>query len=220
MSHAFHGRSGLEPSPVVFLCCNRSTHSDVMSTTNTTRVSTLDSNAGGQRHNAELRRMDRLCNLPYRSASAVQPPMVGIPIKRRNKQLLAERDDFMDRLLKERDDRLELETWAATCVQAHVRGLSVRGPGETYIPRKRRLTSRDGEEITDEKERERAYIRWQVCGKMIYALVCVRKKKEIRRVLFMFCVLQKRNCLGVVFVFSATCSLTSLSLSCRHSWSK
>ena len=105
-----------------YLWINRSTHSDVMSTA--TSISVYEVPAAPSKNNS----LSRKINLPtFKGAARI--PLIQIPAAKRSKALLKEREEFMARLARERDDRAELERWAATTIQALARGYLVRPHG-------------------------------------------------------------------------------------------
>ena len=95
--------------PVRYLWMNRSTHSDVMSTSTTTTITTANSKNGLS------------IQLPSFLGKHLSSH-VSVPSKRKSKALVKERDLFMQRLEQERNDRAILETWAIIRIQALGRG--------------------------------------------------------------------------------------------------
>ena len=63
----------------------------------------------------------RKISLPKFNGGSLEP-LIQIPAAKRNKALLKEREEFMERLARERRERAELERWAATTIQALARG--------------------------------------------------------------------------------------------------
>eukprot|EP00611_Tribonema_gayanum_P024277 TRINITY_DN5320_c0_g1_i1.p1 TRINITY_DN5320_c0_g1~~TRINITY_DN5320_c0_g1_i1.p1 ORF type:complete len:503 (+),score=52.59 TRINITY_DN5320_c0_g1_i1:29-1537(+) len=124
----------------LYVCGGRATSCDVMCVTNTTRAA------------VEAVKGKRLeAHWPYTNDNYVKPsvstkvtPPTALSIKseaatraRRNKQLLLEHQAFMDRLARSRQERVETETWAATRIQAQVRGHLARPTRRTscqYLP--------------------------------------------------------------------------------------
>lgn len=103
-------------SPVTYTTTSRCTTSDVMCVTTTTAAveeARLQSNK-----NSEMRRI----KLPF----ARSGPMLSISDDRKNKVLLQERQQFMERLQRERQERAALEHDSATRVQAVFRGYRQR----------------------------------------------------------------------------------------------
>ena len=103
-------------SPVTYTTSARCTQSDVMCVTTTTAAVSeerLQSNK-----NSEMRRI----KLPF----ARTGPMLSISDDRKNKVLLQERQQFMERLRCEREERAALEGGSATRVQACFRGFRQR----------------------------------------------------------------------------------------------
>ena len=98
-----------------YLWVNRTTHSDVMSTATTTVVYQTRIKLGKED------RLSRKISLPKFNGGSLEP-LIQIPAAKRNKALLKEREEFMERLARERQERAELERWAATTIQALVRG--------------------------------------------------------------------------------------------------
>lgn len=68
-------------------------------------------------------------------------PAVKIKPKRLNKKLIRERDKFMKRLQKERQDREQLEAWAASKLQRVFRKYLARPGGKVPYRKKARRTS-------------------------------------------------------------------------------
>lgn len=121
--------------PCMYVFSGRSTCADVMSVTNTTRV-LVSEGPKSRKHQ---------CQLPY-DASSDHWLRVGADLKssdntnnsalfqqhekdaraKLNKTLMKERKIFMERLHKERRERQELESWAATRLQSICRGYLVR----------------------------------------------------------------------------------------------
>ncbi|DAZ94869.1 TPA: hypothetical protein N0F65_008171 [Lagenidium giganteum] len=64
-------------------------------------------------------------------------PALPIPVHRLNEELRKERDAFMKQLHKERMDKFQLETWAATKIQAVYRGFHARPRVISYKTRQR-----------------------------------------------------------------------------------
>ena len=101
--------------PVTTIWVSRSTHSDVMTVTTTSKVVT-----NTKTRNGELRRIQ----LPHFLEN--RPTILAMPPKRKVKALVRERDLFMSRLELERRNRAQLEEWAAMKLQAVARGFLVR----------------------------------------------------------------------------------------------
>jgi hypothetical protein len=95
--------------PVRYLWMNRSTHSDVMATSTTTEINKVNNKSGLS------------IQLPSFTGKHLSPH-VSVPSKRKSMALVKERDQFMARLEKERNDRSILETWAIIRIQALARG--------------------------------------------------------------------------------------------------
>ena len=98
-----------------YLWVNRTTHSDVMSTATTTSIYASSSKP------VKEDRLSRKISLPKFNGGSLEP-LIQIPAAKRNKALLKEREEFMERLARERRERAELERWAATTIQALARG--------------------------------------------------------------------------------------------------
>ncbi|GMI00027.1 hypothetical protein TrST_g12751 [Triparma strigata] len=125
-------------SPVTFISTSRATHSDVMSISNTTRVSRLPKNMNSSGVRARL---------PYSETAAFKQLPRGIDPKhmtpnekqqemktraRINRELHEEQRLFMGRLKVEREGRTRIESAAAIQIQKIVRGFMAR-PKSDYV---------------------------------------------------------------------------------------
>lgn len=148
-------------TPPVYSWCLRTTHSDVMCVSNTTRLFRDPGPPGAD--GAKPRR----CRLPYSDPNVATqngklyrpPPSTSATSTllskqqeaksraRMNQQLLKERDEFLARLHQERLDRLETEKQAAMQIQSLYRGYSCRPHPESVVLMKDRRRARlaDGE---------------------------------------------------------------------------
>ncbi|KAK1941506.1 hypothetical protein P3T76_007372 [Phytophthora citrophthora] len=69
-------------------------------------------------------------------------PSLSIPTSRLHRELLLERDVFMAQLTKEREEKAQLEDWAATRIQACYRGFISRPRAVAYARRMNKLALR------------------------------------------------------------------------------
>ncbi|KAL3670427.1 hypothetical protein V7S43_004746 [Phytophthora oleae] len=69
-------------------------------------------------------------------------PSLSIPTTRLHRELLLERDAFMAQLTKEREEKTQLEDWAATRIQACYRGFISRPRAVAYARRMNKLALR------------------------------------------------------------------------------
>ncbi|KAG1713388.1 hypothetical protein DVH05_001175 [Phytophthora capsici] len=69
-------------------------------------------------------------------------PSLSIPTSRLHRELLLERDAFMAQLTKEREEKAQLEDWAATRIQACYRGFISRPRAVAYARRMKKLALR------------------------------------------------------------------------------
>ncbi|KAG7388026.1 hypothetical protein PHYPSEUDO_013278 [Phytophthora pseudosyringae] len=69
-------------------------------------------------------------------------PALSIPTTRLHRELLLERDAFMTQLTREREDKAQLECWAATRIQACYRGFRSRPRALAYARRRNKLALR------------------------------------------------------------------------------
>ncbi|POM70893.1 Hypothetical protein PHPALM_12614 [Phytophthora palmivora] len=69
-------------------------------------------------------------------------PALSIPSQRLHRELLLERDAFMAQLTREREEKTQLECWAATRIQACYRGFRSRPRVVAYARRKNKLALR------------------------------------------------------------------------------
>lgn len=134
-------------APVFYSWTNRSTHSDVLATTVTTRPAP----SGGTRRlraaGAGAGGGDMALRLPY--AKAAPPISSSLSHSKRNRALIRERDEFMAALKAERDEREAMEAYAATEIQKTWKGFAVRLPA--LRERQRR---RAAKQVTEESEAE------------------------------------------------------------------
>ena len=139
----YHDRAPMIIARSLYVTPHRSTHMDVMVTTNTSRRYEPPGAAVERRppRKAKAKRPGALaprCRLPYeadeaaaRTAKAATPSqklMDGIARKRTNDAMHEERRLFMARLIRERDAKTETEADAAVRCQAAVRGRLARKP--------------------------------------------------------------------------------------------
>ena len=127
--------------------CYRTTHSDVMCTTNTPqRLDWNKKTTVGQSNKASA------CRLPYEeivehayftnmrnNETVNEKKQLGMSRNRRNKELHAEHRAFMERLKSEREQRVNIEAVAAVKIQRIMRGFAVRermDPGKYEFMRK------------------------------------------------------------------------------------
>ena len=108
-------RRGVELNRVRYVWTNRCTHSDVMSTANTTTILPT-----------KVSRSSRKLKLPLSSGdggafAARAEPVLSLPKARQHRLMVQERDIFMSRLRQERIERSQLENWAAVKLQAVAR---------------------------------------------------------------------------------------------------
>jgi hypothetical protein len=139
-------RSPLPISGVSYVTCSRTTHSDVMVTTNTTRR--FDATAAGKPSikNAELRRIQ--CVLPYDETmgnfSSLPDPSpetttllqtsLGKQSRAKTSEMMQEEQrQFMQRLRRERQERTAMEHDSATRIQASYRGFTTRPHTDTVV---------------------------------------------------------------------------------------
>jgi len=147
-------REGFLVTSTVYNCSFRTTHSDVMITTNTTQVVTSDAGRStDERRNAELRRIQ--CRFPYKETSPFkemgEAPLsthfdVDAHLRKkqiRNRELLEEKDKFLADMEEERLSKTRSENLAATKMQASFRGWRER-PHPEYT-RKRPLVLNQAE---------------------------------------------------------------------------
>eukprot|EP01029_Cantina_marsupialis_P011188 TRINITY_DN2507_c0_g3_i1.p1 TRINITY_DN2507_c0_g3~~TRINITY_DN2507_c0_g3_i1.p1 ORF type:complete len:559 (+),score=139.79 TRINITY_DN2507_c0_g3_i1:93-1769(+) len=106
----------LDLTPVTYICCMRSTHSDVMSIKNTYRIG-----APVKKRNGELRRIE----IPIRTQKKTAFNITS-QINATHANLVRERDEFFAHLNRKRDERLFMETNAAINIQRIFRGHAVR----------------------------------------------------------------------------------------------
>ncbi|KAE8908967.1 hypothetical protein PF005_g8087 [Phytophthora fragariae] len=69
-------------------------------------------------------------------------PALAIPAARLHRELLLERDAFMAQLAREREEKAQLECWAATRIQACYRGFTSRPRAVAYARRRNKLALR------------------------------------------------------------------------------
>ncbi|KAL4155645.1 hypothetical protein PRNP1_007798 [Phytophthora ramorum] len=74
-------------------------------------------------------------------------PALAIPATRLHRELLLERDAFMARLTREREDKAQLESWAATRIQACYRGFRSRPRAVAYARRLNKFALRSASSI-------------------------------------------------------------------------
>uniref|UniRef100_H3HDY1 Uncharacterized protein n=1 Tax=Phytophthora ramorum TaxID=164328 RepID=H3HDY1_PHYRM len=74
-------------------------------------------------------------------------PALAIPATRLHRELLLERDAFMARLTREREDKAQLESWAATRIQACYRGFHSRPRAVAYARRLNKFALRSASSI-------------------------------------------------------------------------
>ena len=117
-------------SPVTFIATSRSTHSDVMSTCNTTRLVRVVTKPGAVR-----------ARLPYAETAAFKSLPKGIDVKhmtpvekqqeakvraRVNRELHEEHSLFMARLRKERQERTRIESAGGEYLSLHCKPMQRR----------------------------------------------------------------------------------------------
>lgn len=69
-------------------------------------------------------------------------PALAVPAARLHRELLLERDAFMAQLAREREEKTQLENWAATRIQACYRGFRSRPRAVAYARRMNKLELR------------------------------------------------------------------------------
>ncbi|KAF1793071.1 IQ motif, EF-hand binding site [Phytophthora cactorum] len=69
-------------------------------------------------------------------------PALSVPTKRLHRELLLERDAFMAQLTREREEKTQLECWAATRIQAYFRGFRSRPRVVAYARRMKKFALR------------------------------------------------------------------------------
>ena len=144
----------------LWVTSSRTTHVDVMCTSNTVRRYVAPGEKERQQSKSKAR-----CRLPYASnasaASVTRNPGTATPTqrlmdeiarKKMNEAMHEERRLFMQRLVEERDAKAEREFSGATALQAAWRGASVRRIADEEIERPKRGGSRPE---SDEERRSR-----------------------------------------------------------------
>jgi len=123
---------GIDCNLATFKYSNHLTSSDVMATTVTvTKLLQPNTSLAALKAANNLHRV----KLP----SPMESIALQIPRKRMHKILLAERDKFMKKLLRERTDREKLEHWAATKIQSIFRGHCCRPNSMPVYKRKQQI---------------------------------------------------------------------------------
>ncbi|KAG2984093.1 hypothetical protein PC121_g22501 [Phytophthora cactorum] len=74
-------------------------------------------------------------------------PALSVPTKRLHRELLLERDAFMAQLTREREEKTQLECWAATRIQACFRGFRSRARVVAYARRMKKFALRTASSI-------------------------------------------------------------------------
>ena len=125
-------RRGVELNRVRYVWTNRCTHSDVMSTANTTTI--LATKVTGSRRKLKL----PLSGADGGAFATRSEPVLSLPKARQHRLMVQERDLFMSRLRQERIERSQLENWAAVKLQSVARGFLARPrPVKIEKPRER-----------------------------------------------------------------------------------
>ncbi|EEY54909.1 uncharacterized protein PITG_08477 [Phytophthora infestans T30-4] len=128
-------RSKLSTHPLVAPGSNQETRETVYGAPKSLSARSSKSRRGSSPHQAQLPTFRRSL------------PALSVPTKRLHRELLLERDAFMAQLIREREEKAQLECWAATRIQACFRGFRGRPQVVAYARRMKKFALRTGSSI-------------------------------------------------------------------------
>ncbi|KAI9992991.1 hypothetical protein PInf_015041 [Phytophthora infestans] len=157
-------RSKLSTHPLVAPGSNQETRETVYGAPKSLFARSSKSRRGSSPHQAQLPTFRRSL------------PALSVPTKRLHRELLLERDAFMAQLIREREEKAQLECWAATRIQACFRGFRGRPRVVAYARRMKKFALRTGSSIRLDVSASLSYSLLHVADRLLYdsSLTCKR----------------------------------------------